>query len=161
MRSVVQKTYAYEILNGEDESIKGDVQINPGGTMSLILREQASNKLTQMLQMTANPIDMQIIGVKGRAAMLRKKIEELDMNPDDILPTPEKLEELEQLAMLKEQLQIAQQAGGGGQVDGGEGGGGEMPSPLQEGGNPSDPRENPQGVAMRGLGTANPPRGGI
>lgn len=161
VRSVVQKTYAYEILNGEDESIKGDVQINPGGTMSLILREQASNKLMQMLQVTANPIDMQIIGVKGRAAMLRKKIEELDMNPDDILPTPEKLEELEQLAMLKEQLQIAQQAEGGGQVGGNEDGVSEMPSPPQEGGDASDPRQNPHDVAMRGLGTANPPRGGI
>lgn len=106
IRDVVKRTADHNLLYDEDESIKGDVEVNPSGVMGLILREQESARLTQALQLTANPIDMQIIGPKGRAALLRRKVMELDINPDEVIPSQEKLDELEELGKMKQAIEM-------------------------------------------------------
>jgi hypothetical protein len=40
----------------------------------------------EFLRDTANPIDMQIMGLDGRAAVLREGAKSLDMNTDDVVP---------------------------------------------------------------------------
>jgi hypothetical protein len=106
IRDVVKRTADHNLLYDEDESIKGDVEVNPSGVMGLILREQESARLTQALQLTANPIDMQIIGPKGRAALLRRKVMELDINPDEVIPSQEKLDELEEFGKMKQAIEM-------------------------------------------------------
>jgi hypothetical protein len=110
IRDCVKRTADYDLLYDTDESIKGDVEVNPSGVMGLILREQESARLTQALQLTANPIDMQIIGASGRAALLRRKVLELDINPDDVIPSPEKLKEIDEINRVKEAMQMEAQA---------------------------------------------------
>lgn len=166
-RDVVKRTYAYLLIYDKDESIKGDVQINPSGVMGLILREQSDQKLFNAMNIVANPVYSQIVGPKGLAALLRKHIERLDLNPDEIIPSPEKLEELEKLAMLKQQIELAQ----GAQEAQGEPQEQEQPQQAPQGGrsrsqpvkqpNQGDPRNNPMGVAMRGANRFQAPEGGI
>jgi hypothetical protein len=44
----------------------------------------------EFLNATANPIDMEIIGPDGRAAILREVVKGLQMPVDDIIPSREK-----------------------------------------------------------------------
>lgn len=57
---------------------------------------------------TANPIDMQIIGLEGRAELLRHAAKRLDVNPDRVVPNPSKFKQ-QQMAAAAQQLQNMQQ----------------------------------------------------
>ncbi len=153
IRASVKRTCDWLMLYDDDESIKGDVEVNPAGVMGLILREQESTRRRAFLQLTANPIDMQIIGVEGRAVVLREEAKSLDVNPDDVVPTKAKLREIAAFNQAKEQLalqqgqaeaQAAQQQGQQPQ---------EEPLPQQPGQAQVDNvRQHPQARAMRGIG---------
>jgi hypothetical protein len=84
---LLEMLYYYNMRYGTDEEMKGDVNIVARGAMSLITKESAQVRRNEFLQITANPIDMQIIGVEGRAAVLREVAKTLDMNVDKVVPT--------------------------------------------------------------------------
>ena len=110
VRRIVMKTYAWNMLYAKDESLKlGDVRCNPSGVLGYLVVEQNYNKLLQFFQMTANPTDMQLIGTKGRAFLLREIAKRLGLNPDRVIPSPEKLEEAQLLNEAKEQAALEQQ----------------------------------------------------
>jgi hypothetical protein len=60
----------------------------------------------EFLQVTANPIDMQITGVEGRAEVLRSVASGLDLNTDKIVPPEEDLQQ--KLQAQQAQAQVAQ-----------------------------------------------------
>jgi hypothetical protein len=62
----------------------------------------------QFLQATANPIDMQIIGLPGRAAVLREQTKMLGMNPDDVVPPYEEI--MRKQKVMEYQQMMAMQA---------------------------------------------------
>jgi hypothetical protein len=83
--------------------------------MSIVAKESAQVRRNEWLVATANPFDMQIVGMEGRAEVLRETAKTLDMpNPDRIVPSPEKLR--------LRQMMLAQQALGapGGPSQGGQ-----------------------------------------
>lgn len=85
-RPVVEQFYYYNMVNHPDPMIKGDLCVVARGATALLVKEQAHNDRLEFLQLTANPIDMQIIGIEGRAKMLREHSKVLDMPnliPDD------------------------------------------------------------------------------
>jgi len=88
----VDKTYVYNMLYDEDESIKGEVNIQSKGALSLFNKEQAQIRRNEFLMSTNNPADMQIIGMKGRAALLREATKALDMPVDEVIPSEEEIE---------------------------------------------------------------------
>ena len=59
----------------------------------------------EFLAATANPFDMQILGLEGRAALLREAAKALDMNPDIVVPP---LSELKMRAAMMQQQQMQQ-----------------------------------------------------
>jgi hypothetical protein len=63
----------------------------------------------EFLQITANPIDSQIVGIPGRAEVLREVARGLELDTNSIVPSREKLE---QMAMPPEQGAPQQQGGG-------------------------------------------------
>lgn len=69
-----------------DPSIKGDIAIVARGPSALIQRELIQVRRQEFLGATANPLDAQIIGIEGRAALLREQVRALDMPVDDIVP---------------------------------------------------------------------------
>lgn len=93
-QNVVEMTADYNLQTSEDESIKGDMNFYSEGVISLIMREQLSERRMSFLQSTQNEFDMKIIGMDGRAKILSDAIESLESDYDDILPTEEKIERL-------------------------------------------------------------------
>jgi hypothetical protein len=103
----VERLYQHNMLYGEDPDLKGDVEIVARGAMSLITKEAAQVRRNEFLQSTANPFDMQIIGMEGRAEVLRETARSLDMNTDRIVPP---VSVIRQRAMAQAMAQQGMQA---------------------------------------------------
>lgn len=98
-------TFVYEMMWNPDHSVKRDCTVVPRGAAAILVRENAQQRRTQFLAMTANPIDQQIVGVKQRAALLRATAAALELPVDEVVPTDEELEE-----QMKQQAQAQQEA---------------------------------------------------
>ena len=83
--------FVWNMLYHPDDSIKGDVIIKPRGAVAMIIKEQLQVRRGEFLQSTSNPVDMQIIGMEGRAALLRELAKGLDMPVSKIIPSEEEL----------------------------------------------------------------------
>ena len=112
----VRAQYDWNMRYMDDDSIKGDSQVEPKGAIQLATKEQENVRRMEFLQATANPADMQIVGIPGRAAILREVAKGLNMPVDDIIPSKEKLEQMQeeqkaqQEAQQQAQMQAQQQA---------------------------------------------------
>jgi hypothetical protein len=123
---IVRRQFLYNMRYDTDESIKGDVEIIPKGAINLAVKETVNVRRVEFLNATANPIDIEIIGLDGRAALLREVAKGLQMPVDDIVPSREKMSYDQKLAA---QTAAAQMAQGGPQ-------GGGAPAPTFPGGMP-------------------------
>lgn len=104
IKPIVTFIYVHNMKYDEDESIKGDVDIQAKGALSLFNKEQAQIRRNEFLMATNNPTDLQIVGMKGRAALLRELTKALDMPTEDIVPDKEQMD-----AMMQQQQIQAQQ----------------------------------------------------
>jgi len=114
VRNVLKMLVSYNLINDEDISIKGDFNVNPSGVMGLILKEQESSRRRAFVAMVANPMMFPIVGPKGIAVILREEAKGMGLNPDDVIASAEKLEELEmiqQIQMLNSQQPQGQPEG--------------------------------------------------
>jgi hypothetical protein len=152
VRPTIKRTADWEMLYGEDESIKGDCEVNPSGVMSLVFRENGSIRRRAFLQLLANPMVAQAILPSGVATIIREEARSLDVNPDDIVPSREKLKEMDEIAQVQRQIQLAQsmanaQAAGQqaqqGAVEGLQQSNGEPPQGVNE-----NPKRNAMSGAM-------------
>jgi hypothetical protein len=91
IKPVVQRQFMYNMRYDEDDAAKGDAQVVPRGSVNLAVRETVNVRRIEFLTATANPIDMQIVGVEGRAAILREVAKGLQMPVDEIVPSRDKL----------------------------------------------------------------------
>lgn len=103
----ITRLYWHNMQYSDDESIKGDLFVRATGAASLVVKEQQTIRRTEFLQATNNPTDMQIIGIPGRAKILKQVIAPLGMNPDDIIPKEDELEMQQQQAAMQAQAQAA------------------------------------------------------
>lgn len=96
-------TGLYDIIMMTDTSglLSGKEQVRVMGVTVAIQRETQRSRQLEFLQITANPIDSQIMGPEGRAQVLRTVSEGLGMPGTDIVPPDD---------VIKERLQQAQQA---------------------------------------------------
>lgn len=90
----IERFYCWNMIWHEDNAIKGDAQVVARGALSLVAKEQNQMRLQELLQQTANPLDMQIIGANGRAKMLRRALQGVDVGGDEILPSEEELQRM-------------------------------------------------------------------
>lgn len=90
IKPIVQRQFVYNMRYDEDESIKGDAQVIARGAVNLAVKETVNVRRIEFLNATANPIDAEIIGKDGRAAILREVAKGLQMPVDDIVPSREK-----------------------------------------------------------------------
>jgi hypothetical protein len=114
IKPIVHRQFVYNMRYDEDETIKGDVEIMPKGAVNLAVKETVNVRRLEFLNATANEIDMNIVGVDGRAAILREVAKGLQMPVDDIIPSREKERYLTRAA-ARQQLEAAkaEQAAGG------------------------------------------------
>lgn len=101
----------YDLMMSDDNAIKGDCYVVARGSMSLIQKEQQQLRRLEFLNLTNNPVDMQIIGIKGRAKLLRGVAKSMDLDPDEMIPDDEELDAIEarQQEMASAQMQHAMQ----------------------------------------------------
>jgi hypothetical protein len=90
-KPMLERLYYHNMRYADDPDLKGDVQVVARGASALIAKEAAQVRRQEFLAATANPIDMQIMGIEGRGAVLREVAKGLDMNTDKIVPPPEVL----------------------------------------------------------------------
>jgi len=122
---VVKRQFVYNMRYDPDESIKGDVEIVPRGAINLAVKETVNIRRVEFLNATANPIDIEIMGPTGRAAILREVAKGLQMPVDEIIPSREKMSHEQKLAAQVAAMQATQ----GGQQAG-------APTPTLPGGMP-------------------------
>lgn len=88
----IVRRFADDILMYETApELMGDVQVVARGAISLIAKEQAQVRRIEFLAQTNNPVDMQIMGLDGRAEVLREVAKSLDMQTDRIVPDRQEL----------------------------------------------------------------------
>lgn len=92
---IVQRLYLHNMMYDEDPYIKGDFKVVAKGAIGLIQKESLQMRRNEFLIATANPIDSQIVGVPGRAYLLRELARGLQMDTEKIVPSEESLENQE------------------------------------------------------------------
>lgn len=101
---MLRQLYDHNMIYGDDESIKGDSQVVARGVASLMQLETLRMRRNEFLQITANPIDSQIVGPSGRAAILREIAKTLGMDVNKVIP-PNAGEQAEQQMMQAQQAE--------------------------------------------------------
>ena len=113
---VVNRFYIHNMMYNPDPYIKGDFTIVAKGAIGLMAKEHAQVRRNEFLQATNNQVDLQIVGMEGRAYLLRELAQGLQMDTDKLVPTPEVLKfkmqkaAQAQLAMAEAQPQQQQAA---------------------------------------------------
>lgn len=117
---LLERLYFYNMRYGQDESLKGDVNVIARGTLALIAQEAAQVRRNEFLQLVLNsPIAQQVVDIEGTAALLRENAKTLDMDVDKIVPNTDLLRRrIAQKAMAMQQAAAAQQQGSGVQTPG-------------------------------------------
>lgn len=100
--------FNYNMRYVDDETLKGDIRCRAKGAIVLANREQLNVRRVEFLQATANPIDQEIVGKPGRAAVLREVAKGLSMPVDEIVPSKEKMAVQEKMEAVLQQQQMAQ-----------------------------------------------------
>lgn len=126
MEPLLQDLYLMVMLTDQTGMLQGDEKIVVKGVNIALAKDAERMRRLEFLQMTANPIDMGIVGPEGRAQILRELSHDLGMDGAKIVPTDEEL--MQRMAMNQA---MAQQSDGGqgqrGQPQGPSGPGGAAP----------------------------------
>lgn len=83
---VIEATFNYNMLFNPDQSIKGDSKVVARGAVSLMQLETLQIRRNEFLVATANPLDSQIVGLEGRAEILRETAKGLQMDVNRVIP---------------------------------------------------------------------------
>jgi hypothetical protein len=118
----------YDMLMLTDKSglLTGNEKVRVMGVTVAIQRETQRARQLEFLQITANPIDMAILGPDGRAKVLRTVSNGIGMPGEDIVPPDDVIQAKQQAAQQAQMAQAAAQAQGnqaprGGNVTGDQG----------------------------------------
>jgi hypothetical protein len=143
-------SYLYDMIMLTDTSgiLTGEEQVRVRGTTVAMQRESERQKQLQFLQITANPIDMQIVGEIGRARVLRAISSDLGL-PDDIVPDDQTLQS--QLDAQKQMMAAGQAVAAHGQAQG------QPPQPGAATGHPPPGPEQAQGQGAKPAGAPTAP----
>lgn len=119
LQSLHQHLMQYEF--DAHPELEGDIKVVARGAVSVMAREQLALRRSEFLAATgANPLDAQIMGMEGRAYLLREAAKGLDLDTDRIVPS-----------MPQPPMQMAPQPGqpGAGSMPGQQGHPGSQPAP--------------------------------
>jgi hypothetical protein len=98
---LLERLFYFNMRYADDPDLKGDVRVLARGALSMSVRESAQVRRNEFLAATNNPVDLQIMGLEGRAELLRAAASTLDMNTSKIVPPA---------AVLKDRQRQTQQA---------------------------------------------------
>jgi hypothetical protein len=149
IHGVLTQLYDMIMLTDTSGLLSGNEQIQVNGVVVAIQKETEQQKQLQFLQITANPMDADIVGEVGRARVLRALATGLGL-PDDIVPDDE---QIQQQVDAKKQMQsmviASNMAATQAKAAGEQGGAQSQPppgTPLTAAGTPGNPAANTQGM---------------
>lgn len=147
IKKVVYNTWIHTVMYDEDIDYKGDINIIARASEYLIVQDMLQARRQEFLAMTNNETDMQIIGIEGRARVLREIAKGLKLADNPVPSDTDLAARLQQSAMQAQQLSMG---GGGGMMPGGPPGGpvrtqGPGPMPAEGG---SLPRIEPPPIEV-------------
>lgn len=93
------------LLTDQSGLLTGQEQVEVKGVSVAVQRETQRSRQLEFLQITANPIDSQIVGPKGRAAILRSIAGTIGLDGEDIVPSEDELEQMQAQAAAAAQAQ--------------------------------------------------------
>ena len=131
------------IMSDTSGLLTGEEEVMPKGVVVAVQRETLRQRQLEFLQITGNPIDMAIIGPKGRANILRAVSTGIGLDGEEIVPTDDQLDEQQ-----KQAAQVAQAGGMPGHA---------MGPPMPPGGPQHAPGGPPGGGPGGGAGPQGPP----
>lgn len=105
------------MLTDQSGMLTGEEQVRVMGVNVAIQRETQRARQLEFLQITANPIDSQIVGPKGRAALLREVAGTLGLPGEQIVPSEDELNKMQQAQAAAANASMAQ---AGAQAQGGQ-----------------------------------------
>jgi hypothetical protein len=100
LTDLILLTDASGMLNGEE-------RVTVQGVNVAVQRETLRQRQIEFLQATNNPTDMKIMGIKGRATVLRSVSTTIGMSGEDVVPDQDQIEK-----MVQQEQQQQQQGGG-------------------------------------------------
>jgi hypothetical protein len=156
LEPAIRKAYDLILLTSDEQTLTGDEQIRVRGATLAEMQDADRMRLLEFLQMTANPMDMEVLGLPGRATVLREIAKGLGMEGERIVPSDQEMQQRQQMAQMM--AQQAQMAGGGGPPGGGGGPpamGSGTPGPRQGRGRVNEAQDNRQ--RTRGVNTPGGP----
>lgn len=110
---VARRCADWVLLYDDDMELKGDVTVRPIGLMGKIMRAQQDQQRLSVFQMVVtNPFLLQSIGIKGVFELFRPTINDLNINPDNVIPTEERMKTLELIAGIKQIFEATSAANG-------------------------------------------------
>jgi hypothetical protein len=149
----LQNTLDMVLLTDSSGLLNGEEEVVPKGVVVAMQKETMRARQMEFLQITANPIDMAIIGPKGRAAVLRSVSQTIGLDGEEIVPTRDQLDEQQKMAQDQAAAQgVPGHAQGPTQPPGGSGGPPGGPSAGPPGGVPANPQANPAPAPSQDVG---------
>jgi len=87
----VSELYDMVMLTDQSGTLRGDESIVVLGVNVAMQRETQRQRQLEFLQITANPIDAQITGVRGRASVLRAVADGIGLDGEEVVPPDEEI----------------------------------------------------------------------
>lgn len=150
---ILNALYDMIMLTDDTGILTGEEKIAVMGVQVAQQRETQRARQLEFLQITANPIDMSIIGPKGRAQVLRNVATEIGLPGENIVPSDQQLDEQQKQAAAMAQQQ--QQVGHAMAPPPGKGGGQGGPPPGSPPNQPGQQAPAPTGEVTPRVNTVN------
>lgn len=131
MEGILGGLFDMVMLTDTTGLLTGEEEVRVLGVNVAVQKETQRARQLEALQITNNPTDMQIIGPKGRAAMLRPVLETIGLPGEQIVPTDEQLLKQQQQAAAIAEMQG--QPGHGGMGENAAHAQGNQPGPIVNG----------------------------
>jgi hypothetical protein len=115
--------YDMVMLTDTSGILTGEEKVRVLGVSVAVQKETQRARQLEFLQITANPIDAQIVGPKGRASILRHVASTIGLPGEEIVPSEDELDSQQKIAQAQAQVQsIPGHAGMGDQAAAAQGG---------------------------------------
>ena len=105
----IEYQFYWNIATDPHSTYTGDPKVIARGSSALTMRGAEQMRRNEFLQITANPVDQQIMGMAGRAELLRSVVGDLGLG-EDLIPSRLELKELQeknaQQAQQQQQMQM-------------------------------------------------------
>ena len=108
LEPMIEALFHFNMEFGTNEKAKGDLKIVPRGSTALVQKEVQSQRLLQFLSLVSNPMDAALV---DRNQLLRDIAQSMDIDPDEIIKSEERLQ-LEQQQAIQNQALAGPESGG-------------------------------------------------